>query len=90
MPIPGLLLALAIGAALCGAAVCRSARMQRGKRADSAGRPEPRWGTDGGALPNPGASAAADGTVPAADGGTFPLHRRRCGLQVHKFTQEHT
>lgn len=86
MSMPGLLLALAICAALCGAAVCRSNRMQHRERTDSAGRPEPRWGADGGALTHAGASADKDGAAPVADGGTFPLHRYRRGPQTRKFT----
>lgn len=82
MSMPGVLLALAICAALCGAAVSRSIRMQHKERADTARRPEPRWGADGGALPHAGVSAADDAAAPVADGGAFPLHRHRRG-QLH-------
>ena len=88
MSMPGLLLGLAVCTALCAGAACRSARTQRKPRGDSAGRTVPRWGADGGALPRAVTPAADDGTVPVADGGAFPLHRHRHGLQPRKFTQE--
>lgn len=88
MSMPGLLLALAVCAALCGAAVSRSIRMQQKERSDTARRPEPRWGADGGALPHAGTSADDDGATPVADGGAFPLHRRRDPVHSHRSVHE--